>query len=112
MASSLPRIELHILVALARSGGEAPAVEIHEDIERVSGHDTSIAGLYSALERLEGRGLARATWSDPRPERGGRARRQFRLTAAGREYVRREHALATRLWGGVAVAPGSRRARS
>ena len=101
MAAPLSRIELHALAAMLRLGGEAYAVTIHEDIERVSGNDVSIAGIYVALERLERRGLARSSWSDPRPERGGRARRHYRLTASGRELVKRERVLATRLWNGV-----------
>ena len=101
MAAALPRLEVHVLAALLRLDGEAFALDVHEDIERVSGTDASIAGIYNALDRLEQRGLARSTWTDPRPERGGRARRGYRLTAAGREYVRREQARAARLWGGA-----------
>jgi DNA-binding PadR family transcriptional regulator len=107
MAVPLPRIELHALVALLRLGGDAYAVSIHEDIERVSGSDASIAGIYGALARLERRGLARSSWSEPRPERGGRARRHYRLTASGREFVRRERELAARLWNDVALRPGN-----
>jgi DNA-binding PadR family transcriptional regulator len=110
MPTALPRLELHVLVALLRMEGDAYAIAIHEDIERVSGTDASVAGIYNALDRLERRGLTRSSLSDPRPERGGRARRCYRLTAAGREYVRREQARAARLWGG-AVEPGERRTR-
>ena len=110
MPSAMPRLELHVLVALMRMDADAYAIAIHDDIERVSGTDASIAGIYNALDRLERRGLARSSWSDPRPERGGRARRCYRLTAAGREYVRREQVRAARLWSG-AVEPGARRAR-
>lgn len=108
MASPLPRLELQILVALLRLGGEAYAVAIHDDIEQVSGIDASIAGIYTALDRLERRGLAKSSWSDPLPERGGRARRYYRLTRPGHEYVRRERELAARLWSGVPAGPGNR----
>jgi len=111
MAVSLHRLELHVLVALLRLDGGAYAIAIHDDIEQVSGTEASIAGIYNALERLERRGLARSAWSDPRPERGGRARRCYRLTAAGREYVRREQTQAARLWAAVTTAPGHRRTR-
>jgi PadR family transcriptional regulator PadR len=107
---ALHRLELHILVALVRLDGESYAVAIHEDIQQVSGIDASVAGIYNALDRLERRGLARSAWSDPRPERGGKSRRYYRLTASGREFVRREQAAAARLWDGVSM-PGGRRAR-
>ena len=71
MAAALPRLEVHVLAALLRLDGEAFALDVHEDIERVSGTDASIAGIYNALDRLEQRGLARSSWTDPRPERGG-----------------------------------------
>jgi DNA-binding PadR family transcriptional regulator len=104
--SALSRLELQVLVAIARLGGDAYALGIHDDIERVSGSDASLAGIYLALDRLERRGLAVSSWSDPRPERGGRARRGYRLTRAGRDHVRRERRLAARLWNGIPAARG------
>jgi DNA-binding PadR family transcriptional regulator len=54
--------------------------------------------VYAALERLERQGLVRAGLSDPIPERGGRARRHFRVTASGRSRLRLERAAAMRVW--------------
>ena len=51
-----------------------------------------------ALERLVRQGLIRVSLSDPLPERGGRARREYKLTTMGRTRLRRERAAAMRIW--------------
>jgi DNA-binding PadR family transcriptional regulator len=99
----LSHLELLTLVALARLGDEAYAVPIARDIRTSTGRSASIAAVYGALDRLDRLGLAAAWLSEPRPERGGRARRQYRLTAAGRDLVRRERDQALRMWRGVAL---------
>jgi DNA-binding PadR family transcriptional regulator len=98
---ALNRIDLLALVAVLRLGDEAYGVTIHEEIERAAGRHVSLAGVYSALDRLERGGLTRVWHSDPRPERGGRARRHYGLTAVGRSVVRRERDAAQRIWDGL-----------
>ena len=102
MAQPLNQMELLSLVAMLRLGEHAYGVTIHEEIERSVGRSVSMAGVYSALDRLEHRGLARIWHSEPRAERGGRSRRHYELTAAGREMVRREREQALRMWRGLA----------
>jgi PadR family transcriptional regulator PadR len=59
----------------------------------------SYGSLYPTLERLERQGFLRSSFSDPIPERGGRSRRYFSVTAAGRKAMRHSGLLATRLVG-------------
>lgn len=106
---ALNRIELLTLLAILRLGAKAYGVTIYEEIQKVAGSDVSIAGVYSAIDRLERRGLVRGWRSEPRPERGGRARRHFGLTATGRDLVRQERELTARMWRGLALDPGGRR---
>jgi DNA-binding PadR family transcriptional regulator len=94
----LNHIELLSLIAIVRLGDDAYGVTIQEEIERSARRRVSMAGVYSALDRLERQGLARARQSEPRAERGGRARRLYGLTAAGRELVKREREAALRMW--------------
>lgn len=103
MPPSLSQTELLVLVAIARLGDEAYGVTISDEIRACADRRLSLAAVYSALDRLDSRGLIRPWFSDPRPERGGRARRHFALTAAGRALVRRERDLALRMWRGVPV---------
>jgi PadR family transcriptional regulator PadR len=94
----LPDVELLTLLAVARMADGAYGVGILDEIRASSGKEVSIAAVYAALERLERHGLIRAGLSDPLPDRGGRARRQFRVTAAGRSRLRQERAAAMRIW--------------
>jgi DNA-binding PadR family transcriptional regulator len=94
-------LDLLALIAVARLADRAYGVIVHEDIETMAARRVSLAGVYSALDRLERTGLVRPSYSEPRPERGGRARRVYTLTAAGRAAVRRERALADRMWDGL-----------
>jgi PadR family transcriptional regulator len=106
---ALNRIELLTLLAVLRLGEKAYGVTIFEEIQRVAGSDVSIAGVYSAIDRIERRGLVRAWRSEPRPERGGRARRHYDVTATGRDLVRHEREMTARMWRGLVLHPGGRR---
>ncbi len=100
---TLTPLELLTLVAVARLGVGAYAVPIRAEIKTFASRSVSIAAIYGALDRLDRRGLAAAWLSEPRPERGGRARRHYRLTPSGRDFVRREREHALRMWRGVVV---------
>jgi PadR family transcriptional regulator PadR len=99
--------DLLVLVAMARLGDDAYGVTIREEIADCSGRRVSLAAIYAALDRFERLGLAEAWLSPPLPERGGRARRHYRLSAKGRGLVRREREIALKMWRGVPLAPGS-----
>jgi DNA-binding PadR family transcriptional regulator len=103
------QLETLTLVAVARLDGEAYGVSIHDDIERTAGSRVSMAGVYAALDRLETRGLVRTFLSEPRAERGGRSRRQYQLTAPGRQYLARERELASRIWDGLSLDVSGKR---
>jgi len=103
------KLDLLALVAITRLADDAYGVTIHEEIERVSGRQVSMAGVYAAIDRLEREGAIRASYSEPRAERGGRARRLYTLSATGREMVRRERELAARMWQGLSEQNAGRR---
>jgi PadR family transcriptional regulator, regulatory protein PadR len=94
----LPEVELLTLLAVARIGDGAYGVAILDEIRTSAGMEPSVAAVYAALERLDRHGLIRVSLSDPVPERGGRARREYRLTPIGRSRLRRERAAAMRIW--------------
>ena len=94
----LGEFEYLMLTAVARLGDGAYGVAILDEIRTSSGMEASVAAVYAALERLDRHGLIRVSLSDPVPERGGRARREYRLTQIGRSRLRRERAAAMRIW--------------
>jgi len=98
--------EQFVLLALARLGDDAYGVTIRQEIARRSGAEVSIAAVYAALARLEERGMAEAWLSEPMARRGGRARKHFRLTAAGVEALTDSRRAMDRMWEGVDLDRG------
>lgn len=47
--------------------------------------------MYTALERLEARGLVESAIAEPTPERGGRRKKHDRLTPTGARALRRSY---------------------
>src|SRR5437762_1256838 len=95
-----------VLLALIRLGEDAYGVPISQAIEESTGRDVLVGSVYGALERLEEKGFVSSKVGEPTPERGGRAKRYFRITAKGLRQVRdTKHAL-TKLWKGVPELSG------
>lgn len=87
MTAYLGDLEQLILLALLRLGPEAYGVAIAEELARRAGRDTTLGAVYKTLTRLEQKGYVRATMGDPTPERGGRRKRFYQLTPAGRKTL-------------------------
>lgn len=97
----LSQLEQYVLLCLIRLGDEAYGVPIHEEIEERTQRTVSIATVYSVLERLEKKGLLTAHLSSPLPERGGRAKRLFRLSLEGVTALQRARRVHESMWQGV-----------
>ena len=93
--------ESMVLLAILRIGNRAYGMEVREEIERATGRDVSYGAVYTALDRLEVKGFVSYALGDPTPERGGRARKYFRVLAAGRSALRANRAQLTTMWKGV-----------
>ncbi len=97
----LSQLEQYVLLCLIRLGDEAYGVPIHQEIERRSSRSVSIATVYSALDRLERAGLLTSYLSAPLPERGGRAKRLYRLLADGATTLQQARRVHDSMWEGV-----------
>jgi DNA-binding PadR family transcriptional regulator len=101
MSSTLGRLELTILLAVARLGDDAYGLAVRRDVSARIGRDYSIGAVYTTLQRLEDKGLLRSRTTDPLPVRGGRSRRQFKLTANGTRAMREAERVAVSVWAGI-----------
>jgi PadR family transcriptional regulator PadR len=79
----LGSLEHLVLLALARLGKDAYGMTVRREIEERTGRNISIGAIYATLERLEVKGYARSVTGEPTAERGGRAKRLFRIEAEG-----------------------------
>ena len=97
----LGEFEQIVLLAILRLGDDAYAIPIREEISGRTGRAVARGALYTALERLESKGCLRSRMSDPLPERGGRSRRYYAVTATGLAGLRASRAALLALWQGV-----------
>jgi DNA-binding PadR family transcriptional regulator len=108
-ASPLGEFEQVVLLAILRLGETAYGVSIREEIAARTDRDPAPGALYTTLDRLETKGLLSSRYADPTPERGGRSKRYFTVTASGVKAVARAQRSYQRLLEGL-VLPGVVRA--
>ena len=106
--SYLGEFELMILLAVIHLGEQAYGVPISRELEVHRGRDVSVGSVYAALERLEGKGLVSSILGDPTPERGGKAKRFFRITKEGLRQVHETRRVLTGLWRTMPQPKGER----
>ena len=104
---NLGDFELMVMLALLRVGDDAYGVPISREIELQTGHEVALGSVYAALERLEGRGLVSSHLGKPTAERGGKAKRYFRVTSNGLRKTRETRQALMKLWRGVPELEGA-----
>ena len=97
----LGEFEKLVLLALLRLGSESYGALILNEIEERTGARSSSGVLYAALRRLEKRGLLTSRFGDPTPERGGRAKRYFRIEPEAVKLLRESQRQWTRMADGL-----------
>jgi DNA-binding PadR family transcriptional regulator len=85
----LGEFEHLLLLALLRLGDQAYGVPVRQEIQLRAKREVSIGAVYATLDRLETKGYVKSRRGDPTPERGGRSKRFFRVTAKGVAAVNR-----------------------
>ena len=87
-----------LLLAVIHLGEEAYGVPISRELEAHRGRSVSVGSVYAALERLEAKGMVASSLGDPTPQRGGKAKRYFRITKAGLRQVHETRRVLSKLW--------------
>jgi PadR family transcriptional regulator PadR len=101
MRTFLGEFEQLLLIALRTAGDETYGVEIRRAIEERTGRTLSPGAIYTALDRLERRGLVSSRLGDPTAQRGGKRKRFYRLEASGAQLLRESQQTLARMAGGV-----------
>ncbi len=97
---ALGEFEHRVLLALLRLGEDAYSAPIVVELEERTGRPVKSASVYIALRRLEEKGFVASAMRSPGAE-GGRDRRHFMVTSAGRAKARQEHEMYMRLIDGL-----------
>src|SRR6202171_3475100 len=96
---SLGQFEQLMLTAILTLRDDAYGVSIRATDEELSRPKAvSLGAVYVTLDRLEHKGLVSSRLSDPTPERGGRAKRCYRLEAFGERALQESAVTAKRIW--------------
>ena len=101
-------MELMVLLAVVRLGDDAFGVPISKELRNLAAREVALGSIYAALDRLERKGIVTSSLGDPTPERGGRAKRYFRITPAGVRALRSTRTALTNLWSGIPLLEGRR----
>ncbi len=97
----LGEFEEVVLLAVAILDEGAYGVSITQEIEQRTGRVVGFNSVHTTLQRLEGKGFLSSTMGGATAERGGRRKRYFGLTAAGRKALWEVKQMRRQLWEAV-----------
>lgn len=84
----LGEFELLVMLAVMRLASNAYGMLIRREIEEVAERSASLGAVYTTLERLEDKGFLSSAVGEVTEERGGRAKKYFKVTASGAKAVK------------------------
>ena len=96
--SYLGELEELILLTVGVLFPEAYGVSVMDELKIQAGRSLNISAVHSVLSRLEEKGYVKSQMSQPTEERGGRRKRIFTLTAAGKNALEESQALRNQLY--------------
>lgn len=94
----LSEFEMMVLLTILRLQDESYGVSIAQELAILRGRDVALGTVYAALDRLELKGLAVSELGESTPERGGRAKRYFRVTKEGMSAAQETRRVLNKLW--------------
>ena len=110
---SVGQFEQLVLTAILTRGDDAYGVSIHAKVaELARPKAVSLGAVYVTLDRLEDKGMVKSWLSDPTGERGGRAKRCYRLQALGERALEESAVTAKRIWDVIAEIRGKEWAKN
>jgi DNA-binding PadR family transcriptional regulator len=89
MSTALGEFEQLLLLAVLRLGDAAYGVTIRRAIEEATGRSVAAGAVYTALGRLEARGLVSSRPGETVPERTGMRRRYYTVRPEGARHLTR-----------------------
>ncbi len=96
----LGEFEHLVLLAVLTLGDEAHGTAIREELAARADRDVTRSAAYITLERLVTKGYLQARMGESSGKRGGRAKRLFAMTTAGREALQESGRALMRMWAG------------
>lgn len=102
---SLGEFEELVLLAVCGLSEQAYAVSIQQRIEQRADRTVTMGAVYAALDRLEKKRFIASYLGEVTRERGGRRKRFYDITGAGRAAVTVMRQARERMWDGLDFYP-------
>jgi PadR family transcriptional regulator PadR len=93
--------EQAMLVAIMRLRDNAYGVPLRRELSERLGRDVSYGAIYTTLERMEQKGFVSSREGGATDQRGGRAKRYYKVEAPGRMALAAAHEATAKLWDGL-----------
>jgi DNA-binding PadR family transcriptional regulator len=101
MAELLGTFEQAVLLSVLKLAEEAYGRSVLRTTQTGLDRDVAAGAIYATLDRLEQKGLLSSRLEEGTPERNGRAKRYYRLTAAGVQALNESKAALENMWRGA-----------
>ncbi|XOV91749.1 MAG: PadR family transcriptional regulator [Bacteroidota bacterium] len=95
---SLGEFEEIVLLTVAVLYEEAYGVAIKKDIETRLNRNVSVGAMRTALSRMEKKGYLKSHFGEATKERGGKRKRYFKVTQAGKAVLEQVMESRKKLW--------------
>lgn len=93
------------MLAVCGLPDEAYALTIRQRLLEKTGRKSALGSLYRTLSRLEKKGYVRSYLGSVTPEPGGKRKRYYDVTGAGKAAVTAAREARERLWEGLELKP-------
>ncbi|GAB4046619.1 PadR family transcriptional regulator [Spirosoma litoris] len=97
----LGEFEEIVLLTVAVLGESAYGVTVTQEIEQKTGRSVGFSTVHTTLQRLAEKGFLSSEMGGATAERGGRRKRFFAVTAAGRRALQEVKQVREELWGAL-----------
>ncbi|MEO7992270.1 MAG: PadR family transcriptional regulator [Chryseolinea sp.] len=96
--TNLGEFEELVLLTIAAMVSEAYSVAICDDLEKRTGRSVKLGVVHSVLNRLEEKGLAKSKLGEATSTRGGKRKRYYSVTNAGKAALLNAKELRDQYW--------------
>ena len=94
----LGEFEELVLLVVGILRDQAYGASIAEEINQQTGRKVSLSPVHTALYRLEKKGFVRSQLGGATQQRGGRRKRMYQITSAGKASLNEVRLMRNRLW--------------
>ena len=97
----ISRSEEYILLVVMQLQDDAYGVAIRNYLKTITGKTWAFGAIQVMLTRLENKKLLESYLADPTPQRGGRSKRIYKITSAGKETLGQIKKIHDSVWSGI-----------